>query len=217
MSQRLAASKALNDLRHLVLMGGEGEADPENDPASKGDDEGASKEDGDKPAEGTPISKEEFDKLFARMQAADRRASEAEKKAKQYEDKDKSELEKASGRLAELEAENKAVKAELLRVKKENAFFASNSVTWHDPDLAVKQLDWEGVVKDDGEVDAPALRRAIEALSKSKPFLVKTDDGKGKLPAGNGSTGAPAGSGKQTEKTNTDRDKLLRKYPALRR
>ena len=221
MSQRLARNAALDPILARPFMGAEGEGDPNEDPNANGengngDGEGDPTDDG-KP-KGEAVTREEFDKLFARMQAADRRATAAEQKAKQYEDKDKTELEKASGRVTELESENAALKEQLNTVRRENAFYGNNSVTWHNPSLAIKELDWDGVVKEDGDIDAAALKRAIEALSKSMPFLVKTEEtGKGKTPPAGPPTGTPAGSGKQNGKQSDNRDALLKKYPALRK
>jgi hypothetical protein len=161
------------------------------------------------------VARGEYEKLMQRMKNADKRADAAEAKAKSYEDKDKSELELAQSRLAEIETEN-AQLAEAVRTQAlENAFLKSNSVKWHDPRLALAQVNLDGVVKDDGEIDETALASAISVLAKDKPFLVKndesSDDGEDKPVSG------LKANGPKKDKKQLDREKLLMKYPALRR
>lgn len=203
-----------------AFMGAEGEGDPADDANSEedadkdGEDEDSDDDDTDSKGTAT-VSREEYEKAIARMKAADRAKTAAEAKAKQYEDKDKNALELATQRIEELE-KNLADKDAVLRTQGlENAFFASNTVTWHNPQLALKELEMEGVQNDDGEIDRKALKRAIENLAKQQPYLVKKeaeDGGKG----GKGPTGSNPG-GKPLGKGEADRQKLEKKYPAIRR
>jgi hypothetical protein len=222
MSQRLLKkyTRPIDDeLLIPVFMGAEGEGDPaDDDPAdqdeSEDEDGDESEEDAGKGSKTETVSREEYEKALNRMKAADRAKTAAEAKAKQYEDKDKNALELATQRIEELE---KAVKEKdtVLRTQGlENAFFASNTIVWHNPQLALKELELDGVQNDDGEIDRPALKRAIEKLAKSQPFLVKKDgeENTGK----NGRTGSNP-SGKPLGKGEADRQKLEKKYPAIRR
>jgi hypothetical protein len=206
----------------VVPMGAEGENDPTDKPEDQKDDTGedTTEDDGEDSSgkSGEPVSREEFDRLFQRMQAADRRATAAETKVKEQDrakmddlTRAQAELEEVRGKLGETE---NALKTERLH----NAFLASNTVTWHDPELAMSKIDLEGVQKDDGTIDSAALKKAIAALAKEKPFLVKSEDGndsKGK----NGSSGAGVGTdmgGNHKDKAAANRAALERKYPALR-
>jgi hypothetical protein len=206
----------------VVPMGAEGENDPTKnveDPP-KDDDEGEGADDGAGEPSGKtePVSREEYDKLFQRMQAADRRATASETKVKEQERAKMDDLTRAQAELDDTkvklaDAEN-ALKIERLH----NAFLASNNVTWHDPELAMSKIDLEAVQKDDGTIDAAALKKAIANLAKEKPFLVKSEEGEGGGKK-NGPTGAGVGSdlgGDKDKNGAAKRDALMKKYPALR-
>lgn len=223
MSQRLLKKYTHPIDDELLLpyfMGAEGEGDPTDDTDSEEDetdeDEGGdeSEEDG---KQSKTVSREEYEKILNRMKAADRAKTAAEAKVKQYDDKDKNALELATQRIEELEQNLKDKDAVLKTQGLENAFYASNSVEWHNPSLALKELDLDGVQNDDGSVDRKALKRAIENLAKAQPYLVKkeADGGKGNGrngSSGNNPNGTPIPGGK-----DADRKALEKKYPAIRR
>lgn len=202
------------------IMGAEGEGDPKDDDSNdeESDEEDEDEDDGDKPD--PKDSATELDKMKLRMKAADRRAADAEKKAREYEDKDKSELEVASKRVSELEVENTALQGKLSELTRERHFLGSNTVTWHDPEIAMSKLDWKDIVDEDGDVDQTKLANAIKALAKSKPFLVKDNDDneEQRRPAGETQqSGGPVGSGKKKKSTaEQTREELLKRFPALR-
>lgn len=188
--------------------------------------EGTGKEGGesqDKSGESGTVSKEEYDRLMARMQAADRNKSEVERKLKEFEDKDKSELERATeeARTATetVKAKDAVIKAQAVKL----AFMTSAShITWHDPadalEFAMKELsDLE--VSEDGSVDSKAVKAAADKLAKDKPYLVKGNTSQSGSGSGgtNGASGASVGNGKGSDKKDLDREKLIAQYPALRR
>lgn len=194
---------------------GGNDPDKQNDPDVSGGTGGDGK-DGDDPAKsgGDTISKEEYESLKARMQAADKRADEAAKKVKEYEDKDKGELEKATERVTELEtalAEKDKVISDL---RFDNAFALSPKHSWHDPavvlDLVRKRDDV--TIGDDGSVKG--LEKALDAIAKEKPFLVKGDSDSGG-DGTHGASGSSTGSGKKNDGKQVDEATLRRKYPAL--
>lgn len=150
-----------------------------------------------------------------RMKAADRRATEAEKKAKEYEDKDKSELERATGRVKELEESVSTKDKEIRGLRLQNAFLASNDITWHDPDLAVQHADLSEVLNEDGTVDKKALKKALEALKTEKPFLVKEASGDNGNQGAQGASGANVGANSTKTKKVADEEALRKKYPSL--
>ena len=132
---------------------------------------------------------------------------------KEIEDKDKSEVERANAKMAELELKLEENNAALQQERIEKAFLASNKYTWHNSERALALVDLADVVIDDGKVTG--LDKALEKLAKSDPYLIKTADDP---PNGSGPTGTPAGSGEgKGGKGAVDREKLMVKYPALRR
>lgn len=166
------------------------------------------------------ISKDEHDKVVSRMNAADKAKGEAERRLnealnrlKEFEDKDKSEIEKAQADAAEAAKRAEAAETALQRERVNNAFLLHNKVTWHNPERALALLDLSDVtIAEDGTVIG--MDKAIEALSKSDPYLIKTED----TPAGDlPPSGTPAGSGGRKPNASADREKMLAKYPALRR
>jgi hypothetical protein len=131
-------------------------------------------------------------------------------KLKAIEDKDKSELDKATGTAAELQAKAEKQEKELHDLRIQNAFLSDNKHTWQNPKAALRLADLSKVeIDDEGEVTG--LREALDALAKSDPYLLaKDDDDDDDQPP----TGQPVG---KKPKGNPSRDKLLDKYPALRR
>lgn len=199
--------------------GSEGQGGTGKEGDGKGDDKGGST--------GT-VSREEFDRLMARMQAADRNKSEVEKKLREYEDKDKSDLEKAQRDLKEV-TETVATKDAVIKTQAVKLAFMTSAahITWHDPadalEFAMKELsDLE--VKEDGTVDAKAVKAAADKLAKDKPYLVKANTSGGSgggtgggSNGGNGASGASVGGGGKNDGKGADKDRLIGKYPALRR
>lgn len=162
------------------------------------------------------VSQADLDAVTRRMQAADRRASEAEAKLRELADKDKSELERAQGRVGELEKELADARSMIDQMALRNAFFTDNKHTWHDPTDALALLDREGVEVKDGQVTG--LAAAIEKLAKAKPHLLKSDDsGKGGG-NGSGSSGASgsANNGKRAGEGKDDKRDYSGRFPALR-
>lgn len=203
------------------IMGSEGEDNPADGKESEDEE---SEEDDEEEAE-KPDSKdsknlaEELEKTRNRMKAADKRAADAERKIREAEDKDKSELELATRRVTELETENGALVGKLKTLTQERYFLGSNTVTWHDPEIAMGKLDWSNIVDEDGEVDQTKLGKAIKDLAKEKPFLVKSDtaDEDARRPANQQqSSGGNVGAGKRKNKQELDREQLLKRFPALR-
>jgi hypothetical protein len=115
----------------------------------------------------------------------------------------KNELKAATETVAKLEPENQSLRLQV-------AFLSDNSVSWKDPEAALKLVDMSDVTFDDGKVEglAPALR----ALAKAKPYLV----------AEKGSKPTPRKSGDTpSKKRTTEADKankkkeFIKRYPAL--
>ena len=143
-----------------------------------------------------------------------RQLDEANQRLREIEDKDKSELTKATERAAELETENAQLKTGLTQAQVKIAFLASNKYEWHNADRALALVDLSEVtIDEDGKVTG--LDKALEALVKSDPYLVKATDGSSDS-GPKGSSGAPAGSGKK-DKDGANREKLISRYPVLRR
>jgi hypothetical protein len=199
-----------------LVMGAEGEGDPAQDDTEE-DAEDDSEED---EKDSSKDEESELEKVKRRMKAADRRAAEAERKAREYEDKDKTDLELATKKASELETENEKLQGQLRVLTQERYFLGSNTVTWHDPEIAMSKIKWDDIIDEDGEVDKTSLERAIKDLAKSKPFLVKSDNpsDEGGKPADNAgqASGGKVGSGKKQTKQELDREQLLRRFPALR-
>jgi hypothetical protein len=87
-------------------------------------------------------------------------------------------------------------------------------VQWHDSDVALSNADLSEVMQQDGTVDKKALKKALEDLSKSKPFLVKSADGN-EDDEPSGPSAPPVGSGKKQKKDSLDENRLRQKYPSL--
>lgn len=130
-------------------------------------------------------------------------------KLKAIEDKDKSELDKATGGLTEAQAKAEQLAAKNQELLIQNAFLMDNKHSWANPKAALKLADLSEVEIDD-EGTVSGLREALDKLAKSDPYLLA----RAKDDEDDGPTGQPMGS---RPRGNPSRDKLLEKYPALRR
>lgn len=170
----------------------------------------------------------DYNRLKARMQAADRRATDTEKRLKGLEDKDKPADVKMKARLEEtlkeLETTKEARKKDLIQL----AFLRANDVEWHDPDDALTMADLSEVeIDDEGSVDRKALKAALRDLAKRKPHLVKTKESKEDEEEENeeeqedqrskSSGSKMAGNRKGSKGKGPTREDLAKRFPALRR
>jgi len=154
------------------------------------------------------ISAEEFEALKRRMQAADRRAAAAEARAREFEDKDKTELQRATDRVKELE-ESVGAKDELIRtLQLQNGFLSANTYTWHDAELALKQVDMDSVEFDaDGKPNKDSLKKALKAVADKHPYLVKRSE----------ADTTPSGEPGPKKSRNVEKDEKARRAELSRR
>lgn len=189
-----------------------------------GDDDGDDGDDGDDSSGGDDPKDDEKDprvKKLSDENAKHRTANVELKKAnadlaarlKAIEDKDKSELDKTTGDLTDAQAKVKTLEARNQELAIQNAFLSDNKHSWANPKTALKLADLSEVeIDEDGTVTG--LDKALDKLAKSDPYLLKgkddDDEGDGPQPP----TGQPV---TKKAKGNPDREKLLKKYPALNR
>ena len=165
-------------------------------------------------AGGETVSKEEYERLKSRMQAADKTAADALKKVKEFEDKDKSETERLTSQVQDLTEQNTALAEENKRLKFDNAFAMQSKHSWQDPEIVLGLVrNHESVsIEDDGTVKG--MDKALDEIAKTKPFLLKSDEGGGDS-GPSGPSGSPTGSGKKNDPAKQDAEALRKKYPAL--
>lgn len=180
---------------------------------------GGSQTGSDDDAEGTSndavVSREEFEQLKRRMQAADQRAGKAEQELNERKRADQDEVTNLKQDLDKAQKVITDLQQLVDRTALENAFFKNNKHTWHDPADALALLDHEGVEVKDGTVTG--LGPAIEKLAKAKPHLLKSEsDGKGGTGSSEASGSANNGTRKGSKQQVADKERLARRFPALR-
>lgn len=157
--------------------------------------------------------------LKKKLRLADKRAAEAEKRLREAEDKDKSELEVAKRDLEEAKKKNEEQAEEMRELALVNAFLMVNEFTWHDNEDALNAARrgklLEDVISEDGEVDKAKMKKALDALAKAKPHLVKkgADD---ETPPSTATHSVGNGKGKKGAEEFSKGD-LSKRYSALRR
>ena len=157
------------------------------------------------------ISKADYDKLFARMQAADRAKTVAEHKLSEIEKAKLGEVDRLKVDVEELTKENTTLKTQLEKVRIENAFHRQNKYTWHDPEDALSFLDMASVtIGEDGKVEG--LKAAIDDVAKRKPHLVKKDTGPEPV-----ASGEPANGTRKGDQSGPDVKALSKRFPAIRK
>jgi hypothetical protein len=188
----------------------DGKDDPEK-PSSDGDDAVAT------------VTAEEYERLKARMRAADKRADEAAAELKKAEDAKKDDLTKATDRVTELETTVEELSGTVRSLRLENAFLTSNKHEWHDPEIAMgiaqsKGFIGDDVVGDDGSVDKPALTKALDRLAKEHTYLVKSKSKKPEDAEPDGPSGEPAGGRSDNGKDSAaQKAQLKSRFPVLNR
>lgn len=197
----------------------------DDDDDDKGDDDSDSGADEDpkKDRDSDDTSGADADELARvrrRMEAADKRASEAEKRLKEQEDAKKDDLTKAQETATELETRVKEQEAEISGLRLRVAFLTANKQNWHDDSVALKLAEAEGYLEDvtdeDGSVDKKALKKALERLAKEHPYLVQSEKKDDKEPP------APSGesAGRRSDNNKDDKarkQELRQRFPVLNR
>lgn len=184
------------------------------DPADTEDPEGSGGEDDRDPQAKIKALNEEKDRHFKKFQSEKERADDLAAKLKEIEEAGLEEGEKVKRQNEELTATVTTLTEANQLLRLENAFLTDNTYSWHNPKRALKLVDLSEVeIADDGTVKG--LDNALKNLAKSDPYLIKAvekDDGKPGPKTGD--TVNPPKNQKQGE---ADREKLLQKYPGLRR
>ena len=214
-----------------------GDDDADDSSNDESDDDGDSDEDsddGDKPPKLTRAQQLAAEAKKYRLRARDYRRerddalAELEKlkngKGNPADDKGKDE-DKSDDSSAKLEAENQTLQerlvAQQLRMEFTDMVTGSKAVAkFKNPKTAFRLLDLDDVEVDkDGTIEG--LEDAIKALAKAEPYLLDTgkddedeDEDEVSDRRRRKATGRPTGS---PGKGNPNRDKLVSKYPALRR
>jgi len=217
------------------VMEGEDDADDNDDESDEDedDDDDSDDDDEDDESEDKKDPKDPKDKRIHELsqESANRRVTirEQRKRIKELETQLQGKAEKPKGKgddededksseeLAEVRttAEKLARANEDLLIRLEFTNMVSGDdakYQFKNPKTALRVLDLSDVdITDDGEVDG--LEEAIAKLAKSDPYLLADkgdDDGKKRR------TGQPTNNGRKN-KGNPNREKLINKYPALRR
>jgi hypothetical protein len=155
------------------------------------------------------IAKSDYDKLFARMQAADRAKTAAEQKLSDIEKAKLGEVDRLKVDVEELTKKNGELQNELQKVRIENAFHRENKYTWHDSTDALSFLDMARVtIGEDGKVEG--LKSAIDDVAKRKPHLVKKDTGPEPV-----ASGEPVNGTRKGDQSGPDVKALSKRFPAL--
>lgn len=188
-------------------------ADPNKDPAG-----GADPNAGDPAAAANP----RVAQLESQYAQSQRELTEAKEKLTEIERAAMDETTRTKAERDDLQAKYETAQKALQDRSIENAFLMNNKHEWHNPATALRLLSRDDLkVQDDGSV--VGIDAAIEALSKSDPYLLKAQTngsgtGTGPKNTGGGSTGSQPGTGGGgKDNAATDRAKLEKKYPALRR
>ncbi len=180
------------------------------------------------------VPKWKYEKLHNRMTAADRNAQtlrqqlEELKNSKDINADVKRELEEIKSNVGKVEKErdelvdkNKGLTIKLAAVAMSTV---DGMPQWEDVDVALGLADLSDVdVSDDGKVDKRALKSALRALAKEKPYLTKkkakasADDANEQGDGTNGSTGPKMAGKRKGDSGAPDRAALAARFPALNR
>jgi 3-methyladenine DNA glycosylase AlkC len=220
----------------LVLVGAEDDPDADADSDDEGDeeeddDDDADADDDDEEDDDDPDGKSKKNKKLGEkdQQIADltaevarhkkRRAAGEERITRLVEENRQlkangssdDELKKTNTEVTE---ERDALKVDNSKLVVENAFLKSNTISWKDPEAALKLADLSDVTFEDGHADG--LAAALRKLAKEKPYLVADKPGSKTVTRKTGDKPAPKGRRTEAQK-QAEEKKLLDRYPALRK
>lgn len=121
------------------------------------------------------MSLDEARKLRREAQNLRKRMAEIDKQAEERRQAELSEVERATQRASTLEQELAAMRKQITeRTVRYEVMLRASEMSVVDPEAAVKLLDLDGLeAGDDGMPDGNAIDKALKALLKSKPYLVK--------------------------------------------
>lgn len=196
------------------------EDDQDDSDDDSDDDDDSSK--GKKKDEDDTVDRAEYERVKRHRAAADRRKAELETEngqlknqiaALKAEGKDGKPSEEVTERITTLETTVQSKDAEIQKLRISNAFLASNSHDWADPEDALRLADLSDVEIDDEDGSVHGLKQALDRLAKKKPHLLKAkknDDANSSGPSGSANNGRRKG-GKQ----KITRESLASNYPIL--
>lgn len=195
------------------------------DGEDEGEDEGEEDENSEETVESlkTALAEmtEKHDRVFRRMQRADRAKTLANQKLKDLESGDGAKLlAAANAKIAELETKLSSAggqdKSSIVREE----FRDTAGFSWHNPKLAFSLLELDEVDVDEktGKVDSASLKDAMKDLAKAHPYLVKTEEKKPENDDEDTDKPEPTASGSRTagkRRKTVDEKALARKYAVL--
>lgn len=120
------------------------------------------------------VSRADFDRLRAQLQAADQKRTEAESKYTQLVDKDLPAQEKLTRDLQAATERATVLEGEVKKLRVDNAFLKDNTHKWQDAGTALQLLDMSAV-EIDSEGTVTGLKEALAKLAKEKPFLISSE------------------------------------------
>lgn len=218
-----------------LIVGAEPDDDEDDDEtpaggagAGAGGDEGRQQSE-DENSKGDPQKKiQAQDEIISRKQQA---LDEAEQELQELRDfkknKDAEALsaeEKRDREVQEVTEERDKLRETVQELLVQNAFLNSNEFTWHKPEQALALADLsevEVIQGKDGKYsikDPEKLKTAIKDLAEDSPHLLKkstTDEESKERKPWKGNTGTPPD--RKQSKEAAGREKLVSKYPALRK
>lgn len=165
------------------------------------------------------VSREEYEQIQRRMQAADRRASDVEKKLQDAERAKLDETERTKVELQDAQQKIETLTETNRKLSLDNAFLKDNTYKWKDSDAAMKLADLSGVeIGEDGTVTG--LKEALKALADTKKYLLddeSSSEGEGdqqqtKQTRVNTTVGAGTGNGSTDA---TGRNSMASRFPQL--
>jgi hypothetical protein len=184
---------------------------------SVGAEGGAATKDSDDDSSKKSVTRNEFEALTRRMQAADKRASDAENRLKEQERAKLDEGERTKAELKDAQEEIAKLKEKSRQLNLQNAWLGVNSVVWHDPEDAMTIAERKGVftdmVSDDGKVETKKLRTALDKFAKEHPHLVKAESGTSGGGAPPGDSVGSKHKGKDNGRPNED--EIKKRYSRL--
>jgi len=221
-------------LSKIVLAEPDDDDDQDNDGGNQDPSGGAAGGSGDTGGNTSTDDRDPQVKIKAQEEIIERLAKRDKERAQQLEDLLKEKEERENAALSEEDRRTKELKEAQERVDRltlgqrrlvaKNAFLESNDYEWQNPGVALRLIDLDSleIIEEDGEMqikDTKELKKLLDGLAKDHPYLLKSKDEDKDDKGGNRFVGRTGDGPKSKDKKTADaeRQRLLKKYPSLRK
>ena len=148
--------------------------DQTDDTGTRGDTDDAARRDGDTDTGGDAGDSTDWKREARKWERQAKANADKARRLDEIEAANKSEAEKLQAERDQYAAKAKAATDRAIKAEVRSA---ARDLKFRDPAHALRLVDLDDLTTDDGEVDEDAVTKALKAIAKEKPYLLKSGQG----------------------------------------